>query len=76
MLAAMTGGLLLLLCPGSSAKYCDENVLMSVRSHVSKNMQKPREIFCIVAVARSCFDNSAIRYVLPVLYAIFLLPPR
>jgi len=66
---------LLLVAPspprGRGAKYCDERVCLSVRSHSSKTTRPNFTRFlCMltVAVARSSSDGVTIRYVLPVLW--------
>jgi len=56
--------------PGEGAKYCDEYVCLSVRSHNSKTTRPNFAIFVNVAyvVARSSSDGVAIRCILPVLW--------
>ena len=58
-----------LLRPWRGAKYCDLHVCLSVRLSQKPHVQTSRNFPSIhaVAVARSSSDDSAIRYVLPVL---------
>ena len=60
------------------AKYCNECVCLSVRSHISKttrpNVMKFSVYVLPAAVARSSSDDSAVRYVLPVVWMTSCLP--
>jgi len=60
--------------PIGGANYCSEHLCMSLCLSVCSCVSKPRSNFFLymLSVARSWFDDSRIRYVLPVLWMMMM----